>query len=173
MAVGQILCGRPFLQPDRSKRMPSFRIRLLSSIGFYPRGLIEGSKGVYYLDEQLAFIAVQTDEQRAHKYWSEVTFLAFEEIKFLAALLFSMRADHGLLNIYPGGAHIIDGPLKAGQPLHEIAKRLAAAVHDRHLTTTLPPARDTPYSLSGQTIDEKRYRAFVSNIFPPRSLDAP
>jgi hypothetical protein len=109
MTVGQITLNRNF-ERGQSKRRPSFRIRLLSSIGFYPCGDIRGSKGIYYVDEQLGFIAVPTDERRAHKYWSEVTLLAFEEIRFLSAILLSMRPDHGALHIYPSGAHIIDAP---------------------------------------------------------------
>jgi hypothetical protein len=163
MAVGQIISGNPYPEPGQSKRGPSFRIRLLSSIGFYPRGQIRGPKGVYHLDEQLAFIAVRTDEQRAHKYWSEVTLLAFEEIRFLSALLLSMRPDHGILHIYPSGAHITDA-ISDAVALYEKAKRLASEIADDRLATSIPLAGGAPYRISGQKIDDKRYKKLVAKI---------
>jgi hypothetical protein len=163
MAVGQIVSGNPYPVAGQSKRGASFRIRLLSNIGLYPRGQIQGSKGVYFLDEQLAFIAVRTDEQRAHKYWSEVTLLAFEEIRFLSALLLSMRPDHGILQIYPGGAHITDGSSDA-TALYETAKRLALEFANDRLTTSIPLSGGASYRISDQRIDDTRYKTLVAKI---------
>lgn len=162
MAVGQIISGNRYPEPSQSKRRPSLRIRLLSSIGFYPRGQLSGPKGVYYLDEQLAFIAVRTDEQRAHKYWSEVTLFAFEEIRFLSALLLSMRPDHGILQIYPGGAHITDAI--SDSALYEKVKRLASEHVDDRLTASIPIFGGASYRLSDQKIDDKRYKSLVAKI---------
>jgi hypothetical protein len=67
----------------------------------YPQGTIKSAKGIYHLDEQLAFVAVQTNEQRDHAYWSELTLFASEEIRFLSALLLSPRPDYGVLRLYP------------------------------------------------------------------------
>jgi len=158
MTVGHIISGRNLTLG--SKRGRSCRIRLLSNMGFYPRGRVEGSKGVYQLDDELGFIAVPTEERRAHKYWSEVTFLGFEEIRFLSALLLSMRPDHGVLQIYPGGAHVIRSVSDASM-LQKHAKRLSLKY--RNVSTPISGGR--PYQISGyQTIDDKRYKKLVARI---------
>lgn len=163
MTVGQIISGNPLPERGPSRRCPSLRIRLLSNIGFYPRGDIQGPKGTYYLDEQLAFIAVRTDEQRAHNYWSEVTLLAFEEIRFLSAILLSMRPDRGVLHIYPSGAHIVD-VTPDFSVLYEQAKQFASKVADYRSTTSIPISGGAPYRISTQEIDRKLYNRLVTRI---------
>jgi hypothetical protein len=160
MAVGLIISGDRSAKRSQSKREASFRIRLLSNKGLYPLGQIRGLKGAYFSDEKIAFIAVRTDEQRAHKYWSDVTFLAFEEIRFLSALLLSMRPDHGSLQFYPGGAHIIEA-ISDSAVLYENAKRLAREFAKE---TTVPLCGGSPYRFSGQKIDDKRYRQLIAKI---------
>lgn len=161
MAVGQIISGANLTLRGRSKRGRTCRIRLLSDVGFYPRGQLQGSKGIYHLDDELGFVAVITDEQRAHKYWSEVTFLAFEEIRFLSALLLSMRPDHGVLRIYPSGAHVIRA-VPDGTMLLKHAKRLALKYRS---AVSTPLSDGKPYQISGyQTIDNKRYKKLVAKI---------
>ena len=61
MAVGQIVSSD--IEPERRRaRRALLRIRLLSSIGLYPQGTIRSAKGIYHMDEQLAFVAVQTND---------------------------------------------------------------------------------------------------------------
>jgi hypothetical protein len=163
MTVGLIISGNPLPALGQSRRLPSLRIRLLSNIGLYPRGDIHGPKGTYYLDEQLSFIAVRTDEQRAHKYWSEVTFLAFEEIRFLSAILLSMRPDRGVLHLYPSGAHIVDATLDTAI-LRKQAKQFASKVADNPLTTSIPISGAAPYRISGQEIDNRLHKKLVTKI---------
>ena len=169
MTVGQIVSGNPYPERGSSRRCPSLRIRFLSNIGFYPRGDIQGPKGIYYLDEQLAFIAVRTDEQRAHNYWSEVTLLAFEEIRFLSAILLSMRPDRGVLHIYPSGAHIVN-VTPDFSVLYEQAKQFASKVADDRSTTSIPISGGAPYSISTQEIDRKLYNKLVARISVRNSL---
>lgn len=159
MAVGQIISGGKLTLGG--KRGRTCRIRLLSDMGFYPKGQLHGSKGVYHLDGDLGFVAVLTDEHRVHKYWSEVTFLAFEEIRFLSALLLSMRPDNGILRIYPSGAHVIDAALDVSTLLKK-AKRLALKYQS---AVSTPLSGGAPYEISGhQTIDDKLYKKLVNRI---------
>jgi hypothetical protein len=111
----------------------------------------------------LGFIAVPTDERRAHKYWSEVTLLAFEEIRFLSAILLSMRPDHGVLHIYPSGAHIIDATSDIAV-LCEQAKEFASKLADDRLRISAPISGGMPYSFSTQQIDRKVYKKLVTRI---------
>lgn len=163
MTVGHIISGNPYPEPGQSKRPPSLRLRLLSNAGLYPRGQVHGSKGTYYLDEQLAFIAVRTNEQRALKYWSEVTLLALEEIRLLSAILLSMRPDHGVLHLYPTGAHIIDA---TGDPavLYAQARELASKFEKDQSTKSTSISDGGGYRISRQEIDRKRYHKLLAGI---------
>ena len=153
MAVGQIVSSD--VEPERGRaRGALLRIRLLSSIGHYPQGTIKSAKGIYHLDEQLAFVAVQTNEQRDHAYWSELTLFAFEEIRFLSALLLSMRPDYGVLRLYPGGAHVTE-VISNEVDLHQLAKNLAMNARS---VVEVPLAGGRSYSMSGQEIDSKLYK---------------
>lgn len=162
MTVGWIISGEHRWAIGKNDQKPTQRIRLLSSIGSYPNGEIRGPKGVYYLDEQLGFIAVPTDEQRAHKYWSELTLLAFEEIRFLSAILLSMRPDHGVLNIYPSGAHIADAAI-SGAPLYKEAEQFASNFAS-HQSTSTPLFGGSKYRVSQQQIDEKLFKKIIAKI---------
>jgi hypothetical protein len=163
MSVGQIISGNPYPVSGQSNRGPSLRLRLLSSIGSYPRGEVHGTKGTYYLDGQLAFIAVRTNEQRTHKYWSEVTLLALEEIRFLSAILLSMRPDRGVLHIYPSGARIIDVTRDIAV-LCEQAKQFALEIANEGLRTSIPVSGEVPYRISKQEIDRKLYKKIIDRI---------
>jgi hypothetical protein len=152
------------VDPDRLREKgPLLRIRLLSSLGLYPYGQIESAKGTYHVDERLAFIAVRTDEKRALKYWSELTFLTFEEIRFLSALLLSMRPDYGVLRIYPSGAHITHLTSNKAE-LYERAESFAAVLKNSRSTLSIPLNGGFPYQVSQQKIDNDRYRKLVTSI---------
>jgi len=152
------------VEPDRLRRKgPLLRIRLLSSLGLYPQGQIRSAKGIYHVDNRLAFVAVQTDEQRALKYWSELTFFTFEEIRFLSAVLLSMRPDYGVLRIYPDGAHITH-LISNKADLYERAEGLAAARKNSRSTLSIPLNGGCPYEISEQKIDSERYRKLVTRI---------
>jgi hypothetical protein len=159
VAVGQIVSSD--VEPERRRaRGALLRIRLLSSIGHYPQGTIKSAKGIYHLDEQLAFVAVQTNEQRDHAYWSELTLFAFEEIRFLSALLLSMRPDYGVLRLYPGGAHVTE-VISNEVDLHQFARNLAMNARS---AVAVPLAGGRPYSVSDQEIDSKLYNKLVASI---------
>jgi hypothetical protein len=148
VAVGQIVSSD--VEPERRRaRGALLRIRLLSSIGHYRQGTIKSAKGIYHLDEQLAFVAVQTNEQRDHAYWSELTLFAFEEIRFLSALLLSMRPDYGVLRLYPGGAHVTE-VISNEVDLHQLAGNFAMNARS---AVAVPLAGGRPYSVSNQEID--------------------
>jgi hypothetical protein len=159
VAVGQIVSSD--VEPERRRaRGALLRIRLLSSIGHYRQGTIKSAKGIYHLDEQLAFVAVQTNEQRDHAYWSELTLFAFEEIRFLSALLLSMRPDYGVLRLYPGGAHVTE-VVSNEVDLHQLAGNLAMSARS---AVAVPLTGGRPYSVSDQEIDTKLYNKLVASI---------
>jgi hypothetical protein len=163
MSVGQISRRALRIEDGQSKAAPTVRIRLLSSIGLYPRGKIHGQRGTYHLDEQLSFIAVRTHEKRAVKYHSDLTLLGFEEIRFLSAILLSIRPDHGVLRIYPGLARIIDEPENA-ERLYEQAKTFASEMATDRFSPAIPMFGGAPYEISGQTINDERFKKLVTKI---------
>jgi hypothetical protein len=159
IAVGQITSGWPEQEP--LKRNASFRIRVLSSVGLYPQGAIREPRGIYHVDEQIAFIAVRTDEQRKHVYWSELTLFALEEIRFLSAILLSMRPDHGVLRLYPGGAHLTDSDPKN---FLEKAKELASSAENKRRKDSTLLTGSPQYQVSNQQVDTERYKKLISKI---------
>jgi hypothetical protein len=159
VAVGQIVSSD--IEPERRRaRRALLRIRLLSSIGLYPQGTIRSAKGIYHMDEQLAFVAVQTNKQRAHSYWSELTLFAFEEIRFLSAVLLSMRPDYGVLRLYPGGAHVTE-VISNEVDLYEFARNLAM---NARWAVAVPLTGGRSYSMSDQKIDSKLFNKLVASI---------
>jgi hypothetical protein len=92
-----------------------------------------------------------------------VTLLAFEEIRFLSAVLLSMRPDFGVLHFYPGGAHIT-GATSDHHVLYKRAKRLALQDADRGSSNTIPLGSGAPYRVSEQEIDENIYKLLASKI---------
>ncbi len=160
MSVGQI-SRRPLPLKEGTTR--TMRIRLLSNIGLYPRGHIAGKSGTYYLGDQLSFIAVRTHENRAVKHHSDLTLLGLEEIWFLAAILLSMRPDHGVLKLYPGVARVINEPVN-NDNLYEQAKQFASELADDRFSHCVPILGGAPYEISGQAINDKNFKQLLAKI---------
>lgn len=163
MSVGNIFRKAFVLKEDEQNAVPTVRIRLLSSLGLYPCGRIHGKRGTYYLDDKLSFIAVRTLEHRSVKYHSDLTLLGFEEIRFLSAILLSMRPDHGVLRIYPGLARIIAEP-KNVEGLFEQAEQFALDIANERIPPAIPMLGGAAYEISRQTINDKDFRKLLAKI---------
>jgi hypothetical protein len=163
MSVGQIARSSFRLRNDQPNTVPTVRIRLLSSIGLYPRGKVHGKRGTYCLGDRLSFIAVRTHENREVKYHSDLTLLGFEEIRFLSAILLSMRPDHGVLRIYPGLPRIINEP-KNVEGLYKQAEEFASELAREGLTPAIPLFGAAPYQISEQAINEGYFRKLLAKI---------
>ena len=157
-AVGQI--DSRYCDVKLSSLSRSTRIRFLSNVGFYPRGTVNEKDGFYHIDDQIGFIAVHTDEKRTHDYWSELTFFAFEEIRFLSAILLSMRPDHGVLHIYPGPAYVVP-PISSPDDIHARVRSIAADLGER---LALPSGGGRSYEFSQQQIDATLYEKLAAQI---------
>jgi hypothetical protein len=163
MSVGQIARSSFRLKDGQQHTASTVRIRLLSSIGLYPRGKVHGKRGTYSLGDRVSFVAVRTNESRVVKYHSDLTLLGFEEIRFLSAILLSMRPDYGVLRIYPGLPRIIDEPENV-EGLYEHAEKFALELASEGLPPAIPLLGAAPYQISEQTINEGYFRKLLAKI---------
>ncbi|KAA0682217.1 hypothetical protein [Roseomonas genomospecies 6] len=85
------------------KAAPTMRVRLMSPLGRYPAVTVASGTAKLLVDDGLIFTAMPVHPWEHHGFeaYSEVEYLAFEEIRFLAALALSMHPDHGMVYAYP------------------------------------------------------------------------
>src|SRR5712671_6548263 len=74
-----------------------------------------------------------------------------------------MRPDHGVLHIYPSGAHLIDVTPDTAA-LYEKVKQLALKIADDRTTTSIPISGGALYRFSRQEVDYKLYKKLVTKI---------
>jgi hypothetical protein len=93
-----------------SKTRSFLRLRLLSPLGRYPDRSISVGGARLLIRDDLAVSIVPTESQELHgvteEGFSELEFLALEEIRFLTSITLSIRPDHGMIYPYPNPLHV-------------------------------------------------------------------
>jgi hypothetical protein len=96
----------PLREPDTEKPV---RVRAFSPLGYYPQHPIAIPGAQLLVREELIVSAVHVEPPEAHglgdEHFSELEFLALEEMRFLAGIALAVHPDDGMAYTYPLYGH--------------------------------------------------------------------
>lgn len=83
---------------------PAFRVRVFSSKGHYPRGVVASERTLFFADDDLVFSVVWSepyDQPSSNFPYSEMDWATPQETKFWASILLCEDADGPQIMLYP------------------------------------------------------------------------
>ena len=143
-------------------------------MGRYPKSEIAHGRSSLIVEKDIAILASIVREQTAHgltfDHYSEVEFLALEEVRFLGAVTLSMRPDRGILAPYPLRLHrdMALRPRLGRQDLLDAAREFAASIPLNHWNpcglVLLPKVSGLNYVRHEVPIDERLFRQVMQKV---------
>jgi hypothetical protein len=137
-----------FSEHDPAKPL---RVRVFSPLGFYPPHPVRTPGAQLLVRDDLIVSAVQVMPPKAHgfgdQHFSDLEFLALEEIRFLAGIALAVHPDNGMAWTYPLRGHVDVALGLDDDALIEAARRHAAGTSERGWWSSgavLPPAIGGP-----------------------------
>lgn len=156
-----------------SKTRSFLRLRLLSPLGRYPDRSVSVGGARLLIRDDLAVSIVPTKRQELHgvteEGFSELEFLALEEIRFLTSITLSLRPDHGMIFPYPVPIHVdLDSADLSDDWIFENACKYVSTIPcDSFISrgAVLPPLVGGPrYEQHDSPIDELLLRKLMDGV---------
>ncbi len=133
------------------RRGPGLRVRVFSPLGFYPQHpiVIPGARLLVRDDLIVSAIKVEPPEAQGlgDEHFSELEFLALEEMRFLAGIVPAVHPDNGMAYTYPLRGHIDVAFGLSDDALLDAAQQHATRASERGRRSpaaVLPPACGGP-----------------------------
>src|SRR5229473_1379125 len=126
------------------------RVRLLSPLGLLPRHPVEARGARLIARDDLVVSAVEMKPSETHgiglEHYSDLKFMALEEIRFLASISLAVPPADGMAYVYPlNTAFVVERGLPDGVVLelaHKYVERFME--EDRRRDVVLPPVAGGP-----------------------------
>jgi hypothetical protein len=175
MAFSKQDAAKPLRLPRRlrgGRRGPGVRVRVFSPLGVYPQHPIVIPGARLLVRNDLIVSAVEVGPPKAHgldnEHFSELEFLALEEIRFLAGIVLAVHPDNGMAYTYPLREHVDVGFGLDDDALIEAAQQLAARISGYpwwRLGAVLPPCcGGPPYDWREGGVNVDRVLNIVSTV---------
>ncbi|WP_119460502.1 hypothetical protein [Rhodospirillaceae bacterium SYSU D60014] len=138
------------------------RLRVMSPLGLYPDcSIAVGRNRLLVRDDVIVSLVVALPPEThglGLEHWSDLEFLALEEVRFLASIALAMRPDHGMVYAYPLPFHLDLARLEEdeGCVVEQAVRHMRAKASDFAARgAVLPPmGGGPPYARHERPLDE-------------------